>query len=786
MKTFFSKIFARKTKKPKKSKEQTPRDADTQQEEPSVSNKTSPHADTGSGEIKHSVYEEVSGEPADQNSHENFVNSVVKGLTRSRTPQEDHYAGEETYNGLSGELSENVFFPEVEIEEETEKKIKELESLTQSIDERRVTKTPLDAGKKYRIDYMNDLNERQLAAVAATEIPLLVIAGAGSGKTRVITYKVSYLIEKGVNPAEIVLLTFTKKAANEMLGRVEELLAGKYAGNVLGGTFHSFSNHMLKKYGHIAGVPRNFSIIDTEDTADIIDLLKTELQITGRKKGVPFPKKSKIQKIISKSKNLECSIENVLKRFFSEHLEYLEEIKTIAGALEVYKRESNLMDYDDLMTVLRDKLKTSSLFREKIRNSVTYILVDEYHDTNNIQREIVELITGQSGRITVVGDDSQCIYAFRGANFENILRFPQSFAGCGIVKLEENYRSDQGILNFANDIIVNAKIGFKKELYSQRFTGKKPVVKRLADATCEAEHIVDKVLEISGNSMEYSNFAVLTRAGWQSNYIQTELTKRKIPFVVVGGIKFSERRHVKDIVAFIKIVLNPLDAVSWHRVLKLIEGIGKVRAKEIVDAIHKKNGTIDLSEFSKRKYYGELKKLQDLFSTINGQDLPVHQIIDILMEYYKPVLKQIEDEFENRLKDLEVFSRIAKNYDSLEKFIVDFTLEPPSNKYQDETAPLTETEGKPLVVSTIHSAKGLEWHTVFIPFALDGLLPSSRSMGSIEELEEERRLFYVAASRAKENLFITMPSYVPSWDAVFTKPSRFIYEIDKNHYLVED
>ena len=289
-------------------------------------------------------------------------------------------------------------------------------------------------------------------------------------------------------------------------------------------------------------------------------------------------------------------------------------------------------------------------------------------------------------------------------------------------------------------------------------------------------------MELRENSLDFKDFAVLVRAMWHSNYVQTELVKRGIPFIVVGGIKFSERRHVKDLVAFLKIFLNPLDAVAWHRILQLLEGIGKVRASEIISVVHGNAGRIDFSSFSGRKFYPELQSLEQLYEKMNGENLPPAHLLEILLPYYKPLLEKAEDDFEIRLKDLEVFTVIAGKYDDLEKFLADFTLEPPSNRYQDQNIPMTAHDEKPLVVSTIHSAKGLEWHSVFIPFALDGLIPSVMALATIQELEEERRLFYVASSRARENLFVTMPAYVSSWDAVFTKPSRFLAEINKTSY----
>lgn len=676
-------------------------------------------------------------------------------------------------------------YEDVIIDEQTDQKIKELKAISDSISQRLLPAQTFKPQKKYKIDYAGELNPQQLTAVIATKHPLLVIAGAGSGKTRVITYKVSWLIENGINSNQILLLTFTRKAANEMLNRVEKLLGDKSVGNVLGGTFHSFSNTVLRQYGKLLGIPSNFTIIDDADAADILDLLKIELKLSKKKDEKPFPKKDTVQDIISKAKNHELSIADTLVKYFDKYVPFLPELELLNRAYEAYKKASNLMDYDDLMSVLRDKLRDNEVFRNKLRERIKYVLVDEYQDTNNVQREIVELLCKGQTNITVVGDDSQSIYSFRGANFENILRFPVSFPDCRVVKIEKNYRSGQGILDFANSVIENAKIGFKKQLHSTIALNKKPIVKQFADGVSEAEFIVDNVFEIRSNNLEFSDFAVLTRASWQSNYVQAELMKRQIPFIVVGGIKFSERRHVKDIIAFLKLTFNPLDAVAWHRILQLNQGIGKVRASEIVKHIHANSGEINFNRFRERKYYTELKNLETLYGKLNQNGLSPVQMLDVLFPFYTPLLQQVEDDYEIRIKDLETFRIIAGKYDDLQKFLADFTLEPPSNRYQDQNQPLVTDDEKPLVVSTIHSAKGLEWHTVFIPHALDGLLPSVRSMETIQELEEERRLFYVAVSRAKENLFVTMPSYIQSWDAVFTRPSRFLAEVDKGKYEIK-
>jgi DNA helicase II / ATP-dependent DNA helicase PcrA len=729
-------------------------------------------------DLKNKILQLIKDEAASQNVP---MDELIARLTmKQATP--DNLVAPASKN--IPELLTGETYDDIPIDNETEQKIAELSSITSQIAQRLLPAVEFRSSKKYKTDYAVDLNPMQLAAVLATDVPLLVIAGAGSGKTRVITYKVSWLIENGIHPSQIVLLTFTRKSANEMLNRVEKLLGDKSGGNVMGGTFHGFSNTVLRQYGNLLGIPANFTIIDDQDASDIIDLLKNELKLTGKKEGRPFPRKDTIQDIISKSRNLELSIIDTVVKFFDTYVRFLSEIQTLDRAYAAYKRASGIMDYDDLMTVLRDSLRDNEVFRNKLRERIRYVLVDEYQDTNNVQREIVELLCGGLNNITVVGDDSQSIYSFRGANFENILRFPVSFPNCRVVKIEENYRSGQGILDFANNIISHARIGFKKELYSTIPSKKKPVVLRFADGIEEAEFIVDRILELRNNNLKYSDFSVLTRASWQSNYVQSELMKRQIPFVVVGGIKFSERRHVKDIVAMLKLTQNPLDAVAWHRILKLVEGIGKVRASEIVTHVHGQKGIISFDSFMGRKYYEELQKIQKLYEKLNAEPLSPVQMLDIIYQFYIPVLRKIEDDYEVRVKDLETFRVIAGKYDKVEKFLTDFTLEPPSNRYQDENTPLVDDDEKPLVVSTIHSAKGLEWHTVFLPFALDGLIPSVRALESLQEVEEERRLFYVAASRAMENLFITMPAYVHSWDAVFNRPSRFLAEINRDRYVL--
>ncbi len=690
--------------------------------------------------------------------------------------------------GLSlTELIRTAEFEEAVVDDETQQRIRELQEIAESIEQKVAQKAFKPGDRKFRIPYRKVLNPQQLSAVLITDAPLLVIAGAGSGKTRVITYKVSYLIENGYQPEEILLLTFTRKASQEMLQRVDQLLGGDYSGNVLGGTFHSFANHILRKYANMVGLPNNFTIIDTQDAADIVDLIKSEMTLPKKKEGKAFPRKDRIYTIISKSRNIGISITEVIERYFDGLMDFADELEAIGSAFAKYKSLANLFDYDDLMEVLRDKLKENTRFREAIQAKIKYLLVDEFQDTNDVQNEIVTLITGNRSCVTVVGDDTQSIYSFRGANFENILRFPQRYPACKVVKIEHNYRSSEGILDLTNNIVDTSVLGFKKRLKSNRESGQVPLVRKFGDAQLEAGFIVDKILELRENNLTFSDFAVLSRASWHSNYVQAELTKRAIPYVVVGGIKFIERRHVKDVLAFLRLGLNQLDAISWHRILRLINGVGQVRSRELIAEIMKNQGRVDFSAFSGKKFYSGLKQLEVVINKlVDGHQTPATSV-NLVLEYYGPILKMVEDDYQNRLKDLEVIAQIAGKYESLEKFLSEFALEPPSNKFQEKTTPMIDqSEDGAVTVSTIHSAKGLEWHTVFIPFALDGLFPSARSLGTIDQVEEERRLFYVACSRPKENLYITMPSYVSQWDSFFTKPSRFLSGLRKGVYEVED
>ncbi len=646
------------------------------------------------------------------------------------------------------------------------------------------TDTPKDIGSEGKIEaaYRKLLNDMQCEAVFTLDGPVLVIAGAGSGKTRTIVHRVAYMLEKGIDPYSILLLTFTKRAAGEMISRVNSLTGSGAASKITAGTFHSFANMALRMYGQIIGIKPNFTICDQVDAADMIDLVKNDLNLKKRSK--PFPKKRIVAEIISRARNTLKPVGFVIEQQYSKYSEFTQDIAAIAQKYDTFKKERNVFDYDDLLERFLEGLKSSKKFLEKIQKRYRFVMVDEYQDTNTFQGEIADLIALPERNIMVVGDDLQSIYGFRGAAFENILRFPGKWSDCRIVKLEQNYRSRKELLDFTNSIVDNCYAAYKKVLFSDMPGSVEPVVIRVGDAESEAVFIadeIDKALE----KIPAGEIAVLYRSGHHSNFIQAELLKRNIEFAVYGGIKFIERRHIKDIVSYARIVQNPLDSVALNRVLKLILGVGSQTAVKIISDITE-SGFNSISGYSKRKYFEGLKEMFSMIFDAGKEGLSAIERIDIIINYYLPVLKGLEADYDDRVKDIAVLRQIVSKYKSLEKFLSDFSLDPPSSQLSSGEAQTTdEMTGEKVVLSTVHSAKGLEWHTVFVVHLLDGCFPSERSMGRMDDLEEERRLFYVACSRAKELLYLTFPAALSFYGGNLTLPSRFIAEIDEKYYKIQ-
>ncbi len=629
----------------------------------------------------------------------------------------------------------------------------------------------------HKIDYLKELNPAQLTAVQSTEGPFLVIAGAGSGKTRVLVHRVAYLVEKGIQPQEILLLTFTRKAAEEMLRRAS-LLLDERCSKVAGGTFHSFANIILRKYASVLGLSNNFTILDESDSQDTVNLIRTQLGFHKSEKR--FPRKKAITELISKSVNKSEDLGIVLYDEYPQFIEWEEEIKKIRDEYNKYKRHKSLLDYDDLLVYLKELLVKHPDVRSRLCARYKYIMVDEYQDTNKLQAYIVCLLASEHNNIMVVGDDAQSIYSFRGANFKNIIEFPKIFKQAKIITLEENYRSTQPILNLSNRVIAQAKEKFEKELFTRKKGNSLPVFVDARDENAQSKYIADKILELREEGLELSNIAVLFRSGWHSNDLEVELASRNIPFVKYGGQKFVEAAHIKDVISYLRIAYNMFDEVSWHRALLLIPGVGPKTAQALINEmmINKKGLSSD-SKLVKSKE--GIAELLELLKGVEIKQANPSKIIQMFLKYYQPLLKQKYDDFNKRLNDLDSLCRIAARYKSVEEFLSDIALEPPERNIIE--AGLKDHDDSRLTLSTIHSAKGLEWHTVFLIYVAEGYMPSYLSLENEDSIEEERRLFYVASTRAKENLFLLKPhidrspkGFMDEGGSVFTQVSRFLDE----------
>jgi DNA helicase-2/ATP-dependent DNA helicase PcrA len=626
----------------------------------------------------------------------------------------------------------------------------------------------------FRIRYESALNPAQLEAVVHTEGPLLVIAGAGSGKTRALTYRAAYLVENGVSPAAILLLTFTRKASQEMLRRASQLLDERCE-KIAGGTFHSFANAMLRRYASHMGLDPTFGILDRTDSENLIGLLRKELQPATQQRS--FPRKKTLANIFSRAVNKARSLEEIIADDYPHFESHLEIISRLQQTFEIRKQEHHFLDYDDLLIYLRRLLADYPAARDRISAAYQYIMVDEYQDTNTLQAEILYLLTHVNRNIMVVGDDAQSIYAFRGANFRNIIDFPKMFPETRIVYLEENYRSIQPILTLTNAIIERAKEKFTKNLFTQRKGGSTPVIVNADDEYCQSRFVVDQIKDLQQQGVALDEIAVLFRASFHSFDLEIELNREGIEFVKMGGFKFIESAHIKDVLAHLRVITNAYDRISWYRILLLIEKVGPKTAQRIFEAtMNEKSGYTGLLSAKIGRIKG-LERLKQLISTIDTHPMSIAEMGETIIDYYLPILKNRYDDHPRRAKDLEHLVEIMVRYKNLDQFLTDMALEPPNTSFENSLYTNTGASNSDrLILSTIHSAKGLEWHSVFVIWALDGRFPSVHALHKEEELEEELRLMYVAATRAKENLFFTYPGnvYDRSTGLVLNRPSRYL------------
>lgn len=625
---------------------------------------------------------------------------------------------------------------------------------------------------KLSLDYAAALNPQQLAAVTAADGPSLVIAGAGSGKTRTLIYRVAYLIDKGVDPTSILLLTFTRKAAQEMLQRAG-LLIGARSERVAGGTFHSVANMLLRRYGRPIGLEPGFTILDRGDAEDLIALIRNQLGLNEKDKR--FPRKGTIAEIFSKCENTLASLEDVLLGEFAHFAEHLNDLDKLKKAYVAAKRQKQLLDYDDLLAKLRELLGVHEPTRQAISQNFRYILVDEYQDTNRLQADLVRKLAATHENVMAVGDDAQSIYAFRGATFRNIMDFPALFPGTTLYKLEENYRSTQPILNLANEIIQSATEKYAKHLFTRKLDGPLPALVQAAGENAQSRFIAQRILELREEGVPLDEIAVLFRSSFHSFDLEIELSRRNLPFVKRGGFKFIETSHVKDLLAHLRVIENPLDAVSWNRLLMLVEGVGPKKAQDLIASfVRSEQPLAVLREVSGRSS----RPLKDLAIMLEeaarSTSLTPAEQVNEVYRYYLPILKEHYDDYPKRMRDLEHLYTIAERYAGLSDFLADLALEPPDSSVADVEA--GDRDDERLVLSTIHSAKGLEWQCVFVIWVVDGRFPSAYSFMSEEELEEERRLFYVAVTRAKKHLYLTYPIniYDKATGSVLSKPSRFL------------
>ncbi|HMK37479.1 MAG TPA: ATP-dependent helicase [Desulfomonilaceae bacterium] len=635
----------------------------------------------------------------------------------------------------------------------------------------------MDIQRTYYLNYEEGLNPSQLEAVSVPGGPVLVIAGAGSGKTRTIVYRVAWLVEHGVEPANILLLTFTRKAAEEMLSRAARLLDGRVAA-VAGGTFHSTGNLLLRKYASLLGFNSSFSIMDQGDSVEAVDHVRSTL-VPPIQDLKSFPKARTIAEVISRSVSGGISLHEVLDTRYPHFVPCVDEITRIRDNYIHHKTSNNLMDYDDLLVNTIRLLEEYPHVREETSRKWQHILVDEYQDTNQLQARIVRLLADTHDNVMVVGDDSQSIYSFRGADFRNIMDFPNLFPGTKIVRLEENYRSTAPILRVTNSIIERAATGYRKSLFTRRNGGPLPLAVRCFSERDQSKFVLQAVKELRDHAVPLCEIAVLFRAGFHSFDLEGELTRNNISFVKYGGFKFLESLHIKDVLAHLKVLKNPKDRLSWNRMLKLLPGVGAKTAGKLSNTIIEKGLSLDSAKAgSDKKYRKELENLIRLVSDLLSHRGPISEKVEMVNQYYFPYLKEKYDNYPKRMRDLEQLADLTVSYRSLNRFLNDMALEPP-----DEDGTGIDTKNNSLVLSTIHSAKGLEWHTVVVIWAVEGRIPSPMA-STPEEMEEERRLLYVATTRAKHNLVIVAPDHFLDrrMGHVPVKLSRFFAEIPPEYF----
>ncbi len=672
---------------------------------------------------------------------------------------------------------------------------------------------PFHSEVHLQIDYAHELNPQQCAAVTAPPGPALVIAGAGSGKTRTLTYRVAYLLEQGIPADRILLLTFTNKAAAEMMRRVNDLL-GQELNNLWGGTFHSIGNRILRTHAQLLGYGRDFTIMDREDAKHLIATCIAEAEIDV--KATRFPKPEVLGDIFSLALNKQKSIAEILGTEYGYFDTLAPQIEDVWKRYVARKLATNAMDFDDLLVLWLKLLQEHADVRELYQRRFQFILVDEYQDTNKLQSDLIDLLGERTKNVMVVGDDAQSIYAWRGANFQNIIRFPDRYPGAQVYKIETNYRSTPEILTVANAAIAANVAQFAKELAPARKSGMKPVLVACQDATQQAAFVAQRALELRDEGVALNNMAVLYRSHFHALELQLELTRRNIPFSITSGIRFFEQAHIKDVTAYLKLVSNPRDELSFKRLVLLLPGVGGKGADKLWQAFQSssrrkeahseiQNPESKIANESEPPYVGcyIAKTLQSCAKsvpkkatlawaqfaiTISQLEAPdvrssAAKMIPLVLDAgYDDYLKENFANYRSRLDDLKQLAIFAQQFPTVEEFLTQMALL--TNVEAEDEQQSQNRDDEKIKLSTIHQAKGLEFDVVFSIMLCDGLFPSARSSESEEGLEEERRLFYVTITRAKNELYLCHPLMRAGYGGeglTMQQPSRFLNEIPKDY-----
>jgi DNA helicase-2/ATP-dependent DNA helicase PcrA len=645
--------------------------------------------------------------------------------------------------------------------------------------------SPSVSTRRTGIDYERDLNPEQRAVVTVESGPILVIAGAGTGKTRTITYRVAYLIDTGIRPEQVMLATFTNKAAREMLHRVETLLKVSLR-NLLGGTFHHIANQILRDHAHLLGYDPNYTILDASDARELLESSVTDLKIdVGARR---FPKGNVLQDVVSYAINCDIELDKAVVRKYPYFEQLIPEISRVATRYAEKKVELNMMDFDDLLTCLKHLLAEMDEVRERFAQRFQHILVDEYQDTNLLQAQLTDLLASVHRNILVVGDDSQCIYSFRGAHYGNMMDFTERYPDASVYRLETNYRSTHEILSLANDSISHSRTPYQKVLHAVRGHGSMPALVSLQDVYQQAEFVAQRILELRDVGIPLNDIAVLYRSHYHSMELQMELNRRDIPYYVRSGLRFFEQAHIKDVLAHLKIVHNPLDELSWTRVLKMLPRIGRATAGRIFKQLTsipdpltelRSDAILHCVPNGARKGWDELSAI--LTRMYSDQLPPADMIEGVMGGPYDSYMKSQYSNAGDRQEDIEQLASYALRYDSLDQFLTDLAFQ---GGLTAEDVVYEEEDDERVVIGTVHQAKGLEWRVVFVIWLADGRFPSARALKAEEGEEEERRLFYVATTRAKDELYLTLPlaTYDLSKGEILMKPSRLLSELHKSSY----